>query len=145
MHDYGRIQLETGLSQSYFSFSVQDYGPIATRSWIAATWEFLSDSNMITIANPFPKPELACTSDRFHITECFFEHGYQSSELHQLNNCCLHLHALYLSDLCTADERHLTNEALEVQPDTHSVNAPPSVQNPSFLANSIPYSILPLY
>jgi hypothetical protein len=35
--------LETGLPQSFLSYSFDDYGYIATRSWIASTWKLLSD------------------------------------------------------------------------------------------------------
>jgi hypothetical protein len=36
-------------------------------------------------------------------------------ELRHLNDCRMHLHALRLSDICTADGRYLTNNAMEVQ------------------------------
>jgi hypothetical protein len=77
--------------------------------------EFLSDSR-IMVVDPFPKPSLACSNDCF-IMERFFQHGYRGSNLLQLNYCRMHLHALRLSDLCTANGAHLTNLALEVHPD----------------------------
>jgi hypothetical protein len=42
------MQLETGLSQSFSSYSYEVYGSTATRSsWMAAsTWKFLSESDI---------------------------------------------------------------------------------------------------
>jgi hypothetical protein len=37
------MQLATHLAQSFLSYSFDDYGYIATRSWIVSTWKFLSD------------------------------------------------------------------------------------------------------
>jgi hypothetical protein len=109
------MQLEIGLPRSFLSYSHAQYGPLATRSWIAATWKFLSDSR-ITVFDPFPKPELATPAVRF-LMEGFFASGYRGVELRNLNHCRLHLHALRVSDLCTADGQCLTSDAMEVQLD----------------------------
>jgi hypothetical protein len=58
------MQLEIGLPRSFLSYPYAQYGPIATISWIAVTWKFLSDSQ-ITVFDPFPKPEPATPADRF--------------------------------------------------------------------------------
>jgi hypothetical protein len=47
-----------GLPRSFLSYKHSTYGILATRSWLAATWQFLSESN-ITVLDPFPKPALA--------------------------------------------------------------------------------------
>jgi hypothetical protein len=109
------MQLEIGLPRSFLSYSHAQYGPLVTRSWIAATWKFLSDSK-ITVFDPFPKPELATPADRF-LMEGFFASGYRGVELRNLNHCRLHMHALLVSDLCTADGQCLTSDAMEVQLD----------------------------
>jgi hypothetical protein len=109
------MQLEISVSASFLKYSYDYYGCLATRSWIAETWRFLSDSR-ITVVDPFPKPSLACSNDCF-IMERFFRHGYRGLDLLQLNYCRMHLHALLLSDLCTANGVHLTDLALEVHPD----------------------------
>jgi hypothetical protein len=69
------MQLETGVSQSFLSYSFDAYGYMATRSWIASTWKFLSDSD-ITLIDPFTKPQAACDNDAF-LMEKFVEHGYR--------------------------------------------------------------------
>ena len=51
--------------------------------------------------------------------EIFAAHGYCGSDLRALNDCQMHLHALRLSDLCTADGSKLTDSAMGVQPDPH--------------------------
>jgi hypothetical protein len=109
------MQLEIGVSASFLKYSYDYYGCLAIRSWISETWRFLSDSR-ITVVDPFPKPSLACSNDCF-IMERFFQHGYRGSDLLQLNCCRMHLHALRLSDPCTANGAHLTDLALEVHPD----------------------------
>jgi hypothetical protein len=109
------MQLEIGVSASFLKSSYNYYGCLATRSWISETWRFLSDSR-ITVVDPFPKPPLACPNDCF-LMERFFQHGYRGSDLLQLNQCRMHLHALRLSDLCTANGAHLTNLTLDVVPD----------------------------
>jgi hypothetical protein len=95
------MQMETGLSRSFFSYSYQVYGCLATRSWIAATWQFLLESS-ITLVDPFIKPALASALDKF-LMESFAVVGYRGNDLRRLNECRLHLHALRLSDVCSAD------------------------------------------
>jgi hypothetical protein len=95
------MQMETGLSRSFFSYSYQVYGCLATRSWIAATWQFLSESS-ITLVDPFIKPALASALDKF-LMESFTAAGYRGNDLRRLNECRLYLHALRLSDVCSAD------------------------------------------
>jgi hypothetical protein len=111
------MQLETGLSKSFLSYSYDDFGVLATRSWIKATWEFLSASR-ITVIDPFEKPSLACANDCF-LMEKFFEHGYRGSALELLNSCRKHIHALRLSDICSADGSFISDSAIEVQLDLH--------------------------
>jgi hypothetical protein len=111
------LQLETGLSKSFLSYSYSEYGILATRSWIAATWKFLSDSS-ITVVDPFPKPTPACSNDSF-LMERFLAHGYRGADLRELNECRMHVHALRISDICTADGKLVTDSAMEVQPDSY--------------------------
>jgi hypothetical protein len=92
------MQLETGLSGSFLSYSHINYGSLVTRSWIGSTWQFISES----ATDPFPKPALACLDDCF-LMELLFDNGYRGAELRALNGCRMHLHALRISVLCTAD------------------------------------------
>jgi hypothetical protein len=131
------LQLELGLQHSLFSYSYSDYGAIATKSWMTSTWQFLSESN-ITLIDPFSKPSLASSADCF-LMERFSDHGYKGAELRHLNDCRMHLHALRLSDICTADGRYLTNNAMEVQLDPHR-STPfswPHTRRPSFANRSL--------
>jgi hypothetical protein len=107
--------LEIGLPRSFLSYKHSTYGILATRSWLASTWQFLSESNS-TVLDPFPKPALACVNDCF-LMELFADYGYSGSDLRDLNICRMHLHALRLSDICTADGRKLTDSSMEVQQD----------------------------
>jgi hypothetical protein len=111
------LQLELGVSESFFRYSYQEYGPIKTRCWISATWQFLAESS-ITLVNPFPKPVLASAADSF-LMERFVAHGYRGTELRHLNLCRMHLNALQVSDICTSDGKHIANSAMEVQKDQH--------------------------
>jgi hypothetical protein len=81
------MQLEMGLAISFFSYSYQVYGCLATRSWIAATWQFLSESS-ITLVDPFIKPAPASALDQF-LMESFTAAGYQGNDLRRLNECRL--------------------------------------------------------
>ena len=131
------LQLETGLSHSVLSYSYTDYGCLSTRSWIAATWQFLSDSH-ITVIDPFSKPALVCDNDCF-LMEAFYSHGYRGTDLKKLNLCCLHLQALRLSDICSANGKYLTDEATEVQPDLNRLTSYswPRSQRPRFAIRSL--------
>jgi hypothetical protein len=86
----------------------------------------------------FPKPEPATPADRF-LMEGFFAYGYRGVELRNLNHWRLHLHALRLSDLCTAAGRRLTSEAREVQLDKHrqSPFTWPRTHRPEFAIRSL--------
>lgn len=86
------LQLEVGVKNSFFSYSYAVYGSMATRSWMAATWQFLSKSN-ITLLDPFPKPKMASTTDCF-LMKRFAEYGYIGAELRHLNSFRMHLYAL---------------------------------------------------
>jgi hypothetical protein len=110
------MQLEIGVSNSFLACSYEDYGCLATRS-SGATWQFLSKSKL-TMKDTFAKPQLAYEDNCF-LMERLFAHRYRGSKLKHLNSCRMHLHALLLSDLCTAYGRQLTDLATEVQPDPH--------------------------
>lgn len=90
---------------------------MATRSWIGATWQFLSESE-ITVKDPFPKPPLVSENDCF-LMETFVAHGYCGAELRKLNLCHLHLRALRLTVICTADGCQVTDFTMEVLLDHH--------------------------
>jgi hypothetical protein len=109
------MQLEIGVPLSFLLCSCKACGCLATCSWLDATWRFLSGSK-IKVTDPFDKVQLACPEDSFLMVR-FFARGYRRKELERLNNCRVHLRALLLSDLCTADGRLLTDDAMEVQPD----------------------------
>jgi hypothetical protein len=70
--------------------------------------QLLGSSCQIKVTDPFPKPQQASRTDRFFM-EAFVACGYRGVELRNLHNCRLHLHALQISDMCTADGRHLTH------------------------------------
>ena len=108
------MQLEIGVSTSFLRYSHAAYGPLAPRSWIAETLRFLLESK-IKVTDSFNKPKLACPEDSF-LMERSFAYGYRGKELTLLNSCRMHLHALRLSNVCMANARHLTDDAMEVQP-----------------------------
>ena len=114
LDDYGGNAIGNWCSTSFLRYLHDAYGPLATRSWIAETWRFLSESK-IKVTDPFDKPKLACPENYF-LMERFSAYGYRGKELTLLNSCCMHLHALRLFDICMADGRHLTDDAMEVQP-----------------------------
>jgi hypothetical protein len=109
------LQLEIGLPCSFLSYKYSTFRILATHSWLAATWQFLSESDS-TVHNPIHKPAPACDNDCF-LMVCFAAHGYSGSNLRDLNICRMHLHALRLSDLCTADGRKFTDSFMEIQQD----------------------------
>ena len=109
------MQLEIGAPLSFLLCSFEAFGQLAARSWLAATWQFLSESK-IKATDPFDKVPLACPEDSFLMLR-FFPHGYRGKELERLNECRVHLRALLLSDSCMADGRHLSDSATEVQRD----------------------------
>ena len=69
---------------SFLRYSYNAYGSLATPSWIAETWRFLSDSK-IKVIDPFVKPQLACLDDSF-LMERFYAYGYRGKELALLNS-----------------------------------------------------------
>ena len=131
------MQLEIGVSTSFLHYSHDAYGPLATRTWIAETWRFLSESK-IKVMDPFDKPKLACPEDYFLMERCF-AHSYRGKELMLLSTCHMHLvNALCLSDVCMADGRHLTDKEMKVEtdPQCSSPFSWPRTHRPEFQTRS---------
>ena len=73
------MQLEIGIPFSFLLHSHEAFGHLAARSWLAATWRFLSESK-IKATDPFDKVQLACPEDSFFMLR-FFSHGCRGKEL----------------------------------------------------------------
>ena len=69
------MQLEIGVPLSFLLCSFEAFGQLATRSWLAATWQFLSESK-IKVTDPFDKVPLECPEDSFLMLR-FFSCGYR--------------------------------------------------------------------
>jgi hypothetical protein len=71
--------------------------------------------------------------------ERFFAHGCRGKALLQLNSCRQHLHALRISEFSSADGRHLSDAATEVQLDPHRSSSCswPRTHRPKFGTRSL--------
>jgi hypothetical protein len=101
--------LEIGLPGEIFQVDACKWGKLATASWVAHTWNFLSQHGF-TLRSDLPQLTTRRQKDKF-LMAMFQEAGFRQSEMQALNRCRIYLQVSTLSDICTADSRKITEEA----------------------------------
>jgi len=97
--------LKAGLvgNSANFPDTIQDY---ITRTWVSEMWGACHQANIQIIGD---QPQLEPQRERdTEIMRLFIQQGYRKNELEVLNQCRMYIHAIFLSDICTA-----TGDALE--------------------------------
>jgi hypothetical protein len=109
-HTCEAMKLELGTNGFLLSNS-WELAPLATDSWIKSTWEF-AFKNGIGIHDDLPEFQPI----RFHdqlLVPLFFKHGFRGHSLRLINQCRVFLRVTWLSEIVTADGRHIEKAALE--------------------------------
>ncbi len=89
--------LETGISGPLFQILAL-FQICVTPTWVSQCWVHCAQRGIdISIDLPNLKPH--CRRNK-EIMRIFAEGGFRSAELALLNRCCMHLHVIYLLDIC---------------------------------------------
>ena len=99
-------QLELGIPLGLFQNRFDEVGLLASDTWLKKVWQELSDLD-IHLAYQGPDVGLCRKDDEF-LMDAFITKGYTGDDLRWLNWCRMHLHAVTLSDLATADGHWIT-------------------------------------
>ena len=99
-------QLELGIPLGLFQNRFNEVGLLASDTWLKKVWQELSDLD-IHLAYQGPDVGLCRKDDEF-LMDAFITEGYTGDDLRWLNWCRMHLHAVTLSDLATADGHWIT-------------------------------------
>ena len=99
------LQLELGTNECPLSQSYEQFGHLATRSWLKAFWQgiqrFQVNLWIESTTIPFPRER-----DKL-IRDLFVQAGYDDGALLRLNKVRIRLESLFLSDITTANGRQL--------------------------------------
>lgn len=96
------FQMETGLSGNIFDYSFAKYGFLATHSWFKILWEYLDKYQVRLEFNKRFHIPLLRIGDKA-LMNLFFDKGYDSSLLTQLNRVRKFLRLHSLADILRAD------------------------------------------
>ena len=92
-------KLEIGCSGPLLARSFADFGCLATKTWITATWEFLSENNLRMEDDC--DDLRGCRENDVLLMEAFFEAGYRTQKLRRLNLCRLFMNIVSLGEIAT--------------------------------------------
>ncbi len=101
----GYLQLQIGTPNNSFLLDYARWGNLAPLSWVKMLWKSLQHFK-ITFYMQFPTIPPPRKRDQV-IMDIIFFHPLNSTEIAWLNRCRVYLHALFLSDITTADEKYL--------------------------------------
>jgi hypothetical protein len=103
------LKLELGTNGPLLSNS-WSLAVLATDGWIKSTWQFASEFN-IKICDDIPEFQPIRVYDQLLIPT-FCRLGYRGQQLRLLNQCRLFLKVSWLSEITTADGRHIEESVL---------------------------------
>ena len=95
------VQLYVGSETNFWELPFEQYGVLAPDGWMKHTWEALSQTPL-TLRGPSLAPPLQRQHD-LYIMDAFVDQNLPLDILCQLNEVRLHLQAVTLADLCTAN------------------------------------------
>jgi hypothetical protein len=93
------MKLCLGLNGAVMDHSYEKLGHLAKKSYVEWTWHFVSEYGM-RLADDILDFPLFCTGDEL-LMQSFLRAGYAGKELKHLNECCLYLQVLYVSEVLT--------------------------------------------
>jgi hypothetical protein len=112
-------KVEIGVGGSLFTQSFDQFGQLATDSWVKQTWHFLSEYG-ITTADHMGDLQLCHCEDVF-LTKVFIQHGLKGAALKRMNVCQLYLRVETLSDITAVDGRYIMSWAIDGRRTTEDI------------------------
>ena len=126
------LKLELGMPGPVWELDYSLMSDCATDCWIKTVWKYCWEHH-ISLSDPTPELPLQREGDK-HIMQAFVQsQKFSAKELRKLNVCRCYLRATTLSDICTADGKKITNDALEGIQGPLANDAPEWPRQPPFL------------
>ncbi len=83
-----------------------------TQHWVSSLWAFLNGAHAILDLENQWVPKIIRVHDMM-IMDFALQLNFMASQLHRLNTCRLYLQVLTISDITTADGRHILPTIME--------------------------------
>jgi hypothetical protein len=93
--------IELGMPGTFLQQDFEQFGHLASTSWLKHLWGFCSETN-IRLEPSSPPLQLARENDEF-LMQQFWKFGYRKTDLYHLNLCRLWCHSFRISDIATGD------------------------------------------
>jgi hypothetical protein len=101
----GYLQLQLGTPHNPFTQDYSKWGCLTPLSWVKMLWKSIHHFN-ITLYMFFPTIKLPRERDQA-IMEIIFAQNLDPTDINRINRCCVHLQAIFLSDITMADGTYL--------------------------------------
>jgi hypothetical protein len=108
-HSAQALRLEVGCNGSLMELPYSIFGPLACKTWMKHTWEFLCDSK-VALHIDVPEFPLRRENDSLLIP-LFVSLGYRGEKLVKLNKCRMFLQVVTLSDICCGDGHSISHNS----------------------------------
>jgi hypothetical protein len=104
------LQLHIGSGSPFFSLPYPHYSRWIENNWLASIWKHAHQIHITVDVEKHWIPHLTREHDIF-LMELFQLHNFSSTQLRHLNHCRLFLQVLTLSDITSADGKHILSSA----------------------------------
>lgn len=101
-------KIELGIGRNIFSLPFEQYGHLATDTWIKSIWQFAHENSIRIDDNTTHNIQLQRENDGY-LMEIFSQYGFSKKELQQINRCRMHMQVTSISDIVTGDGKHISN------------------------------------
>jgi len=116
------VQCYVATEKPFWDMPFADYGHLATRGWMAFTWQELSETSLLLrapLATIPPRQALNLSINKVMVRE-----NWEPSCHKVLNEVQLHMGVTHLSDVYNAAGTHILPEAWNCQHQSHTLHTP---------------------
>ena len=106
------LQLHIGLESSFFTCAYPPYAKWVEHNWLTSIWKHMHQLQINVEVERHWTPEKARQHDLILMDE-FMKYNFTPMQLRLLNNCRLYLQVILLSDITTADGRHILPSVIQ--------------------------------
>ena len=126
------LKLEMGMPDSLTDLDYKLFESWATDCWLKTVWKYCWERD-IQIEDPTPDLKLRRENDKFLMQAFVQSKKFSKGDLRKLNVCRCYLQAVSLADICSADGKDITPEAMDGIPMKGFSDKPEWPRQPSSL------------
>ncbi len=108
------LQLQLGTRDNPLLLHYPTWNALTCRTWWVELWHSLHESN-VTLALQYDATPLQRHQD-ITVMQLMTDNGVSGNDLASVNRCRNHLNVLFLSDIATADGRHIAPDIISSRP-----------------------------